>query len=311
MKATKVLSMMTALFLLAVVHVADGFAKKKDIVDTAVEAGQFTTLATALTEAGLVDVLKGRGPFTVFAPTDAAFAELPAGTIEALLKPENSDRLNAILTYHVVAGRVTAGEVAGINAAETVNGQRINVKTVGGKVLIDGATVISADVEASNGVIHVIDRVLLPEEKDIVGVADEAGDFKTLLAAAQAAGLAGALSGDGPFTVFAPTDEAFAALPKGTVESLLEKENLGQLAEILKYHVIKGRMFSDAVLKSGNFITLQGGKLEASVKGGGAFVNKAAILGTDIDASNGVIHVIDAVLIPPDGHASASSGCSN
>ena len=134
----------------------------KDIVDTAVGAGQFNTLAAALTAAGLVDTLKGPGPFTVFAPTDAAFAALPAGTVEELLKPENKAKLTAILTYHVVAGKVTSGDVVKLSEADTVNGAKLKIKTDGGKVKINDATVTTADIETSNGVIHVIDKVLIP-----------------------------------------------------------------------------------------------------------------------------------------------------
>jgi uncharacterized surface protein with fasciclin (FAS1) repeats len=133
-----------------------------DIVDTAVAAGSFNTLATALKAAGLVDTLKGPGPFTVFAPTDAAFAKLPAGTVESLLKPENKAKLTSILTYHVVAGKVKAADVVKLKEAKTVNGQSLAIKVDGDKVMIGGATVIKADVPASNGVIHVIDTVLLP-----------------------------------------------------------------------------------------------------------------------------------------------------
>lgn len=139
-----------------------GYDKQQDIVDTAVSAGQFTTLATALQSAGLVDTLKGAGPFTVFAPTDEAFAKLPAGTVEELLKPENRDKLTAILTYHVVAGKVTSGQVAGLSEAGTVNGAKLNIAVTDGRVRINDATVVQADVGASNGVIHVIDSVLLP-----------------------------------------------------------------------------------------------------------------------------------------------------
>lgn len=135
-----------------------------DIVETAVAAGQFETLAAALSAAGLVDTLKGEGPFTVFAPTDAAFAALPTGTVENLLKPENKDKLVAILTYHVVPGRYTAESVMGMDEAPTVNGDTVAIDTVDGKVMVDGATVVKADVMASNGVIHVIDKVLMPGE---------------------------------------------------------------------------------------------------------------------------------------------------
>ena len=140
-------------------------AAEKDIVDTAVSAGQFKTLATALTAAGLVDTLKGPGPFTVFAPTDAAFAKLPAGTVETLLKPESKAKLTAILTYHVVAGKVMAADVAKMKSAKTVNGAALQVKVDGGRVLINDAKVSTADIVASNGVIHVIDTVLLPPAK--------------------------------------------------------------------------------------------------------------------------------------------------
>ena len=137
-------------------------AAETDIVETAIAAGQFTTLAAALDGAGLVATLKGPGPFTVFAPTDAAFAKLPAGTVEDLLKPENKARLAAILTYHVVPGRVTAADVARLEEAETVNGETVDVKADGGAVMINDARVTAADVAASNGVIHVIDTVMLP-----------------------------------------------------------------------------------------------------------------------------------------------------
>ena len=138
-------------------------AQGKDIVDTAVGAGQFKTLAAALQAAGLVETLKGKGPFTVFAPTDAAFAKLPAGTVEMLLKPENKAKLTAILTYHVVAGKVMAADVVKVTSAKTVQGESVAVKVTGGKVMINNAHVVTADIAASNGVIHVIDTVLMPK----------------------------------------------------------------------------------------------------------------------------------------------------
>ncbi len=141
---------------------ATAYAADKDIVDTAVAAGQFKTLAAALTAAGLVDTLKGPGPFTVFAPTDAAFAKLPAGTLDTLLKPESKAKLTAILTYHVVAGKVMAADVVKLKEAKTVNGAMVAVKVDGGNVMINNAKVATADIGASNGVIHVIDTVLLP-----------------------------------------------------------------------------------------------------------------------------------------------------
>lgn len=136
---------------------------KKDIVDTAVAAGDFKTLAAALQAAGLVDTLKGPGPFTVFAPTDEAFAKLPPGTVEDLLKPENKQKLISILTYHVVAGKVMAKDVVMLHDAKTLNGQDVNIMVEDGKVMVNNATVIKTDIQCTNGVIHVIDTVLLPQ----------------------------------------------------------------------------------------------------------------------------------------------------
>jgi uncharacterized surface protein with fasciclin (FAS1) repeats len=135
---------------------------EKDIVDTAVAAGDFKTLAAALQAAGLVDTLKGPGPFTVFAPTDEAFAKLPAGTVEDLLKPENKQKLISILTYHVVAGKVMANEVVKLHEAKTVNGKDVRIMVDGGMVMVDNANVVKTDIQCTNGVIHVIDAVLIP-----------------------------------------------------------------------------------------------------------------------------------------------------
>jgi uncharacterized surface protein with fasciclin (FAS1) repeats len=139
-------------------------AKQKDIVDTAVEAGSFKTLAAALTAADLVETLKGEGPFTVFAPTDEAFANLPEGTVEDLLKPENKDKLVAVLTYHVVAGKVMAADVVKLKKAETVQGSEVRIKVKKGSVKVDAANVVKTDIECTNGVIHVIDAVILPKD---------------------------------------------------------------------------------------------------------------------------------------------------
>jgi len=272
---------------------------EKDIVTTAVAAGSFQTLAAALKAGALVETLQGAGPFTVFAPTDEAFAKLPPGTVESLLQPENRGQLVAVLTYHVVPGQVAAAEVVKLNAAKTVNGQRVDIQVENGQVRIDQATVVKADIPCTNGIIHVVDRVLLPSQDNIPATAAKVGTFQTLLAAAKAVGLVEVLSGNEPLTVFAPTDEAFAKLPAGTVESLLKPENKGQLASILKFHVVPGRVYSSDVLALKELKTVQGGKLIAALKEGQPNINGAGLVLTDVDASNGVIHVIDSVLLPP------------
>ena len=279
--------------------VASPQARSADIVDTAVQAGSFKTLATALTQADLIDTLKGPGPFTVFAPTDEAFAKLPTETVQALLKPENKSQLASILTYHVVPGSVMAKQAFGLDSAASVNGQRIKIKGDLAGLMVNDAKVVTTDIQCDNGVIHVIDSVILPADRSLVQTASDAGTFSTLLAAAKAAGLADTLATQGPFTVFAPTDDAFAKLPAGTVESLLKPENKDKLVEVLKYHVVSGRVYSDQAVKANVASTLQGASVNVSVSGGGAMVNQSKLLNVDLDASNGVIHVIDSVMMPP------------
>ena len=275
----------------------------KDIVDTAVADGRFTTLVAAVTAAELVDTLKGEGPFTVFAPTDDAFAKLPAGTVEELVKPENKQKLTDILLYHVVSGKVMAADVVGLTSATTVLGKDVAVKVDMGNVYVNDAKVIITDIETSNGVIHVIDTVLLPPAEEakqtIVDIAVADGRFTTLVAALQAAGLVETLSGEGPFTVFAPTDDAFAKLPAGTVESLLKPENLEQLKNILLYHVVSGKVLAADVVGLTSAPTVLGQDVTITVKDGNVYLNDTVqVIITDIEASNGVIHVIDAVLLP-------------
>lgn len=273
-------------------------AAKTDIVDTAIAAGSFKTLVAAVQAAGLVDTLKGAGPFTVFAPTDEAFAKLPAGTVESLLKPENRAKLQAILTYHVVAGKVKAADVVKLTGARTVQGQQVDIAVKDGKVSVDGANVIKTDIESSNGVIHVIDSVILPADKDIVDTAVGAGSFNTLVAAVKAAGLVDTLKSKGPFTVFAPTDEAFAKLPEGTIANLLKPENKDQLVAILTYHVVAGKVMASDVVKVSSAETVNGKAAVVKVNDAGVMIDNAKVVATDIETSNGVIHVIDSVILP-------------
>ncbi len=261
----------------------------------------------AVQAAGLVDTLKGAGPFTVFAPTDEAFAKLPAGTVANLLKPENLETLKNILLYHVVSGNVMAADVVTLDGktADTVAGSAVNISVKDGKVFLnENVQVIITDIVTSNGVIHVIDTVLMPPAKlaDIVDTAVADGRFTTLVAAVQAAGLVDTLKGAGPFTVFAPTDEAFAKLPAGTVETLLKPENLETLKNTLLYHVVPGKvMAADVVTLDGKMAdtAFAGNAIKISVKYGKVYLNEnVQVIITDVMTSNGVIHVIDTVLLP-------------
>ena len=290
------------------------------IVDIAVANGSFTTLVAAVQAAGLVDTLKSEGPFTVFAPTDDAFAKLPAGTLDELLA--NPEELKNILLYHVVPGKVMAADVLtmdGKSADTALEGKQIAIAIDGDMVkLNDSANVVATDVTASNGVIHVIDSVILPPanqaaaempmaDKDIVDTAIANGSFNTLVAAVQAAGLVETLKGEGPFTVFAPTDDAFAKLPAGTLDELLA--NPEELKNILLYHVVPGKvMAADVVTLDGKSAdtALEGKQIDIAIDGDKVMLNESAnVIATDVAATNGVIHVIDSVILPPADEAMA------
>jgi uncharacterized surface protein with fasciclin (FAS1) repeats len=265
---------------------------QKDIVDTAREKG-FTILARALKVTDLDEVLRGEGPFTVFAPTNEAFRALPKG----ILRKFDNETLSEILKYHVVLGQLLAEDVIKVTELTTVQGEKIQVKVENGQVFINQAEVLKTDVMASNGVIHGIDAVLLPPslmQKDIVDTAREKG-FTILARALKVTDLDEVLRGEGPFTVFAPTNEAFRALPKG----ILRKFDEETLSEILKYHVVLGQLLAKDVIKETELTTFQGEKIQVKVKDGKVFINQAEVIETDVMASNGVIHAIDAVLIPP------------
>jgi transforming growth factor-beta-induced protein len=375
----KTIILFTSIVLLLTLAIPVMAQDGQDIVDIAVEDGRFTTLVAAVQAAGLVDTLKGEGPFTVFAPTDDAFAALPEGTVEALL--EDIPALTDILLYHVVAEAAMAADVVALSSVTTANGLDVSIKVENDTVFLnDTVQVIITDIEASNGVIHVVDAVLLPPvsvtnnrpntlnfrsgpglDRSIIGAfpigaraeavaRNEAGDwvqinnegvigwvfaplttpsgdvmslpvapgtivdiavadgrFTTLVAAVQAAGLVDALNSEGPLTVFAPTDDAFAALPEGTVEALLG--DIPALTDILLYHVVSGKAMAADVVNLTSVTTLDGKDISVKVENDTVFLNDTVqVIITDIEASNGVIHVIDAVLLPPAEEAAADMG---
>jgi transforming growth factor-beta-induced protein len=272
------------------------------IVDIAVADGRFETLVAALQAADLAGTLAGDGPFTVFAPTDDAFGKLPEGTVEALLQDIPS--LTDILLYHVVSGEVLAEDVGQLESAETLLGESVGIRVEDGMVYINDAQVIIKDIVADNGVIHVIDTVLLPPTEEaeeasnsIVDIAVADGRFETLVTALQAADLAETLAGEGPFTVFAPTDDAFGALPEGTIPALIE--DIPALTDVLLYHVVSGEVLAEDVGQLFGAGTLQGQSVSIRVQNEMVYINDAQVIITDIIADNGVIHVIDSVLLPP------------
>ncbi len=263
----------------------DASTAPKNIVETAIAAGSFNTLAKALVDTGLDAALAGTGPFTVFAPTDAAFQALGADALNGLSKEALAD----ILKYHVVSGTVESKDLAA-GPVKTLSGVSAFVSLQDG-AKINGAKVTTADVSASNGVIHVIDSVLLPP--NLVEAATYAGNFNTLLSAAAQAELAAVLTDAATrLTVFAPTDAAFAALPAGTVEGLTKE----QLAGVLTYHVVPGEVLSTA-LSAGSVTTVNGADVTVDLSDG-VKINDARVITADIVTTNGVIHVLDKVLLP-------------
>jgi transforming growth factor-beta-induced protein len=277
-------------------------ANENSIYDIAKAAGSFDTLVAAVEQEGLAGTLDGAGSFTVFAPTDAAFAAFAASGID----PEAS--LASILTYHVVPGTYMSGDVVAADMLPTVFGKSLSVEVVDGNVVIDGrATVTAVDIEAANGVIHVIDAVLPPPVNaldlsplgdpnlSIAEIAIADGRFDTLVAALSAAGLAETFASPGNYTVFAPTDDAFAALGQDTINALLA-DPTGQLTDILTFHVVNDTLSVNQVLNDadGWLPTLNGTPAQVS----GGTIDGANIVLFNIRASNGVIHVIDTVMLP-------------
>ena len=286
----------------------------KTLVDTVLADGRFQTLATALTKADLIGALQGKDPLTVFAPTDEAFSKIPEKDLKALLQPENKEKLIDILTYHVVPGSNKLGDALQAGTVATLQGDPLKIAFKKGKVMVNEASLIDADVTAPNGVIHVIDSVLLPQPKrqTLLTTAEKAGGFTTVLAALEAAGLSSALEGDKPLTVFAPTDEAFAALPKGTVENLLKKENRKKLVDLLTSHVVPGNVSAGDALNAGSAEALSGKKLGFAIEKGLFTVNGSVIRTTGIDAGNGTIHVISSVIgFPKSDGFKSDSDCES
>ncbi len=268
--------------------------------DAVVQSGKFSKLVNALTAIDLLDVLKGDGPFTVFAPTDEAFAKLSGGVFETLLKPENKQKLKDLLTYHVVTETVSLNQLNNRSELTSLSGKYIRLSSNGGHRRVNNATITRGDFKCANGIIHVIDSVLMPsdEGKRIPAIAKQAGRFQTLLTAVKAADLFDALNGDQPLTVLAPTDDAFAKLPKGTLETLLLPENKSKLRKILEYHVIRGKVTAKDAVTAGSAQTLAGKEIKAKIDNGRLLINDATVTANDIKSANGIIHQIDRVLIP-------------
>ncbi len=279
-----------------------------------------TTLATAVGDAGLAETLNGEGPFTVFAPANSAFGKLPAADLDALLA--DPETLTDVLTYHVVAGEQTADELIEAGSVETVEGQSLTIVESGDSFTVDGAKVLCGNIPVANGVVYVIVEVLLPDsvatptsgpvgplcqaipadavaslaDQPVGTAASNVEQLTTLTTAVEAAGLGGTLNGDGPFIVFAPVEDAFAAVPADTLSGLLEDSEA--LSDVLTYHVVAGAQSADELVTAGQVETVQGGELEIDKDGQSFTVNGADVLCGPITVANGTVYLIDSVLSP-------------
>ena len=279
------------------------FAEDKDIVEIAVENEDFSILVAALEKAELVGVLQEDGPFTVFAPSNEAFEALLASldiTAEDLL---NHPQLKDVLLYHVVSGQVLSTDLNDKMTAETLSGEEITVDLSDG-VQINTSKVTTADVMAKNGVIHIIDTVLVPatfelnpKPETVVDIALSNDDFSMLVSLLQKADLVSALQAEGPFTVFAPTNAAFDNLLKALNVTAADLMNQPDLAKVLLYHVVPGRVMSTDLTDGLEAETLNGETVKFDLKAG-VKVNESTVAAADLEAANGVVHVIDTVLVP-------------
>ncbi|XP_071138666.1 transforming growth factor-beta-induced protein ig-h3-like [Mytilus edulis] len=252
------------------------------------------TLVKLVTDAGLADTLSGQGPFTVFGPTDAAFAALPPAVLNKLMN--DKQLLKSVLLFHVLSGKVYSSQLTNDMTATTLNGAKARINIYGQTVAVDGSKVVLADQNATNGVIHVIDQVLaeIPTQ-NIVQFAASQKDFSSLVYAVVRANLGATLSG-GPFTLFAPTNEAFNKLPPDAINKLLQNQTA--LIDVLTYHVVKGTVYSVG-LSNGMVPTVEGKSVKVELSSGGVMINDAKVTMANVPVTNGVIHVIDTVLLPP------------
>lgn len=274
--------------------------EKRSIVTVVGESPQLTTFAEAIQATDLLQTLEEEGPFTLFAPSDAAFAKLPEGALEELLEDGNEDVLLAILKYHIISGKVPSGSLVDGQVAATLQGENFVVSTNDG-IRVNGTLVATPDIAAGNGMIHIVDEVLMPlsmQEKNITQLVLANDNLSFLASALESADLVKTLSQQGTFTVFAPTNDAFEALPGDMLTNLLKPENKEVLGSLLGYHVIGSKLMASDLRKDQKVITTQGESITVDPEDG-LKINGAVVTGPDIKASNGVLHLVNKVILPP------------
>jgi len=276
-----------------------------NILDTAIANGNFRYLVTCIRAAYLAEALETGGPFTVFAPTDTAFAKLPIGFLTYLLAPQNSRVLVRLLLYHIIPINVTAAAIKALNPPvkiQTLNEQSFLVTEYGNELQVNDARVLITDIFSTNGIIHAIDTVLIPPKEDLVDTIIHDSSYQILVKCLQAADLVDTLKGSGPFTIFAPTDYGFNKLPPGTIANLLKPENKQLLIRILLYHVVAGNLTDAAIINLHPPVkleTLAKQPISVTLYFFQIKINNATVVAANSVATNGILHTIDQVLLPP------------
>lgn len=290
----------TVLFVAILIICISSFAQQSqsenpangNIIDTLAATGTFNTFSKALQIAGLVETLKKEGPFTVLAPTDEAFTKLPEGMLDALLK--NPEKLKTLLNYHIIPQMVTFTNFGEPKEFSTLMGQAIAIKAEGIRFLVEGNDVLEKDFMCSNGIFHVIDKVLLPN--DIIGALNASEKCAILLSAFEKAELIETLKGDGPFTVFAPTNDAFKKVPQAKLNEILG--NKEKLKHLLTYHVVSGKILGADIVQLKNLKSLNGQTLTVTKLEDKIIIDNSKIEKSDLFCTNGVIHLVNAVMLP-------------
>ena len=273
-------------------------------MDTAIANGNFRYLVTCINAAYLTEALKTGGPFTVFAPTDTAFAKLPPDVLFYLLEPQNVRVLLRVLLYHIIPINATAAAIKALNPPvkiQTLNEQSFLVTKNGDELQVNDARVLITDIFSTNGIIHAIDTVLIPPREDLVDTIVHDTSYQILVKCLQAADLVNTLKGSGPFTIFAPTDYGFNQLPPGTIANLLKPENKQLLTKILLYHVVAGNLTDAAIISLNPPVqleTLANQAISVTLYFNKIKINNATVVAANSFATNGIIHTIDQVLLP-------------
>lgn len=278
----------------------------QDIIESSSKIDNLSTTVALIDSSDLTATLKSIGPYTVFFPSNSAFDKLPEGTLENLLNPENISELSTILTYHVIPGEHSSSNLADGEELLTVNGQVIKISKVNGNLKVNGAVVETKDIVAKNGVIFVIDTVLMPapetvelqpQQIDVIENIERTSNLATLISSLNSTQLSTDLESEGPFTILAPTDSAFAKLPAGTLDSLLEPENESYLIRLLQHHIIEEQYDRENLIDGLSLKALSGLDIVVSKSDNSLEVNGALVI-SEIKAQNGIIYILDKVITP-------------